>query len=135
LATAIAALAFAAPAAAATATLTAAAVHARVKPACAVWILAALAALAVAPDAAADPAADSADTVFLDTIHSRGLGSAGGDSGLVSMGHAACVLLSNGYSKGQVTAATAPYAHGRLSDDAVLFIIDTAALAYCPQYR
>jgi hypothetical protein len=98
-------------------------------------LLAALAALAVAPDAAADPAVDSADIVFLDTIHSRGLGSAGGDSGLVSMGHAACVLLSNGYSKGQVTAASVPYAHGRLSDDDVLFIIDTAALVYCPQYR
>jgi hypothetical protein len=101
LATGIATLALAAPAAAVTTTLSAAPAHARTKPACAVGMLAALAALAALLLVSPAVHADSNDDNYLNTLAANGITSATGPDALIRIGHAICDSLSAGFTPSQ----------------------------------
>jgi hypothetical protein len=93
----------------------------------------AAAVLLVAAVAIAAPAhADTDDTVFLRALHNRELSSSGGDQELISLGHAICGMLADGYTMNGISSSGGLHA-SKLSSDDVKFIVQTSAAAYCPE--
>jgi Protein of unknown function (DUF732) len=95
--------------------------------------LAAAALLAVAVVVATPAQADTDDTVFLRALHNRELSSSGGDQELISLGHAICGMLADGYTMNGIASSGGLHT-SKLSADDVRFIVQTSAAAYCPEY-
>jgi hypothetical protein len=97
-------------------------------------ILTVLSGVLAAAILASTPAqADTDDTVFLRALHNRELSSSGGDQELISLGHAICGMLADGYTMNGIASSGGLHT-SKLSADDVRFIVQTSAAAYCPEY-